>query len=117
MQSTAGDVDTYLSEVPTERVEAMQRLRGLCQEHLTGWTERMQWGMPGYGPPDGDALVSFNSQKNYISIYPGRAALEEHRSSLKNCTFGGGCVRFAKPEKIDFGAVTAMLKHVRANKG
>lgn len=73
----------------------------------------MQWGMPGYGPAGGDAVVSFNSQKNYISIYPGRAALEAHRGKLTGASFGGGCVRFAKPEKIDFEAVSDMLTHVR----
>ena len=76
----------------------------------------MQWGMPGYGPPGSDALVSFNNQKGYISLYPGRAALEEHRSKLRGASFGGGCVRFPNPDKIDFTAVAAMLKHARRAK-
>ena len=69
----------------------------------------MQWGMPGYGPTGSDALISFNNQKNYISVYPGRAALEGYRGRLKGATFGGGCVRFANPDKIDFAAVADML--------
>ena len=77
----------------------------------------MQWGMPGYGPAGSDAVVSFNNQKKYICVYPGKAALEEHRDTLKHASLGGGCVRFSKPDKIDFDALAKMLKHVRPNKG
>ena len=112
VQSSAATVEQYLDEVAPERLPAMRRFRDLCQEHLPGWEERMQWGMPGYGPPGQDALISFNSQKKYISFYPGRAALELHRGKIKGASFGGGCVRFAKPEKIDFEAISAMLEQV-----
>lgn len=77
----------------------------------------MQWGMPGYAPPGRDAAVSFNSQRNYISFYPGRAALEAHRDTLKGASFGKGCIRFANPDKIDFDAIATMLRHVFQNKG
>ncbi|HEX4739191.1 MAG TPA: DUF1801 domain-containing protein [Allosphingosinicella sp.] len=117
VQSTAANVAEYLATVEPERLPALQRLRAACLEALPGWEERMQWGMPGYAPPGRDAAVSFNSQKNYISFYPGRAALEAHRDTLKGASFGKGCVRFANPEKIDFDAVAAMLRHVFANKG
>ena len=109
VQSTAATVDEFLGEVEEGRLPAIRAIRGLCAEHLPGWQERMQWGMPGYGPAGSDALVSFNNQKNYISIYPGRGALEEYRGKLKGATFGGGCVRFTKPDKIDFTAVACML--------
>ena len=117
VQSTASSVEEFLETVDVEHAPAIHRIRALCQEHLPGWQERMQWGMPGYGPVGSDAHVSFNNQKNYISVYPGRAALDEHRSTLKGASFGGGCVRFSKPDKIDFDALATMLKHVRANKG
>ena len=115
VQSAAATVDDFLEGVAEDRISAVQQLRGLCQAHLPGWQERMQWGMPGYGPAGGDAVVSFNNQKGYISLYPGKAALEEHRGKLKGASFGGGCVRFPKPDKIDFGAVAAMLRHVYEN--
>ena len=117
VQSMASSVEEFLTSVEVERAPAIHQLRTLCQEHLAGWQERMQWGMPGYGPEGSDAVVSFNNQKNYISVYPGKEALEEHRDTLKHASFGGGCVRFFKPEKIDFDAVAKMLRHVRANKG
>jgi uncharacterized protein YdhG (YjbR/CyaY superfamily) len=117
VQSKAATVDEYLAAVEPEREPALRRLRALCLEALPGWEERMQWGMPGYAPPGKDAAVSFNGQKNYISFYPGRAALEEHRGKLMGASFGGGCVRFANPDKIDYDAIAAMLRHAFANKG
>lgn len=112
VQSSAKEVDQFIDGVEKERTTAVRRLGALCVEHLAGWEERMQWGMPGYGPSGSDAVVSFNSQKNYISFYPGRAALELHRGKIKGASFGGGCVRFPKCDKIDFEAIIAMLKHV-----
>ena len=111
VQSTATSVDAFLEGVEPERLEAVTRLREACRRAFPGWEERMQWGMPGYGPPGADNLVSFNNQKNYISLYAGRDAIERHRSDLKGASFGKGCVRFAKPEKIDFAVVDQLLRH------
>lgn len=111
VQSKALTVDEFVDGVEEKRLPAIRQLRSLCQELLPDWHERMQWGMPGYGPEGLDALVSFNNQKGYISVYLGKAALEEHRGKLKGASFGGGCVRFANPDKIDFTAVSAMLRH------
>lgn len=115
VQSIAETVDEFMSSVSDDRAAALHRIRSLCREHFPDWQERMQWGMPGYGPDGSDAVVSFNNQKGYISLYPGKAALEEHRGKLKGASFGGGCVRFPKPDKIDFDAVSAMLHHVQVN--
>lgn len=115
VQSTAASVDEFMSGVEPERASALARLRDLCREQLPGWEERMQWGMPGYGPPGSDVLVSFNSQKNCISFYPGKGALEAHRGKIKDASFGGGCVRFAKPDKIDFEAIEVMVRHIHEN--
>src|SRR3954469_1822608 len=116
VQSRAASVDAFLEGVKPGRIKAVRRMREACLHQLAGWEERMQWGMPGYGPPGSDALVSFNNQKNYIALYAGRDALEHHRSALKGASFGKGCVRFPKPEKIDFGVVEAMLRDAYAVK-
>lgn len=101
-----------MTGVSAERAQVLHRLRSLCREHFPNGQERMQWGMPGYGPEGADAVVSFNRQKGYISLYAGKAALEEHRGKLKGVSFGGGCARFSNPDQIDFEAVAAMLRQV-----
>lgn len=59
VQSTAASVDEFMEGVGAERIDAVRQLRALCREHLSGWQERMQWRMPGYGPARSDAVVSF----------------------------------------------------------
>ena len=70
-QSKATSVDMWLDELATPDRPAFERLRALCRQTLPGWDERMQWGMPGYGPPGRDNAVSFNAQKRHIAFYAG----------------------------------------------
>ena len=78
----------------------------------------MQWGMPGYGPPGGDAKISFNSQVRHISLYIGQAAIERHRASLKGVSIGKGCIRYPYPDRIDFDLIGTMLSDAfRAKNG
>lgn len=111
VQSAATSVDMFIEGVEPSRIDGVKRLREACRAAFPGWDERMQWGMPGYGPPGSDNLVSFNNQKNYVSLYAGRDAIERHKSGLKGASFGKGCVRFPKPEKIDFAVVEKLLRH------
>jgi uncharacterized protein YdhG (YjbR/CyaY superfamily) len=119
VQSTAATVDEYMQTVEPDRREALDRLRGLCREILVGWDEKMGWGMPGYGPPGSDPVVSWNSQKRHIALYAGRAAIESAGDGLnvKGVSLGGGCIRYSRPAVMDFDVIADMLRHIRANKG
>ncbi|MBT4512515.1 MAG: DUF1801 domain-containing protein [Chloroflexi bacterium] len=111
MQSKANDVDAYLVEVPEDRLEALTRLRKLCQEVLAGYEESMEYGMPSYKKgKDGEVEVAFASQKNYISFYILRQdVFNQHRELLSGLNLGKGCIRYSKPEKIDFDVVRQLL--------
>jgi uncharacterized protein YdhG (YjbR/CyaY superfamily) len=110
MQSDAKTVDDYLREVPEERQAALARLRALCQQTLTGYEEGMYYGMPSYRPAGGEPEVGFASQKNYISLYILKGAvLDRYRDALKGLSLGKGCIRYSKPEKIDFELVRRLL--------
>lgn len=119
VQSAALTVDDYMVTVESERREALERLRALCLEHLLGWEEKMGWGMPGYGPPGSDPVISWNSQKRHIAFYGGRAAIDDAGDGLnaKGVSLGGGCVRYSRPAVMDFEVIARMLRHIRANKG
>ena len=111
MQSKTKIVDDYLKEVPEERQEAIAKLRELCLEHLVGYEESMEYGMPSYKPEGGEIEVAFASQKNYISFYVLKEdVLDAQREALKGINLGKGCVRYTKPEKIDFDIVEKLLK-------
>ncbi len=115
MQSQAKDVDQYLTEVPRERLDVLQKLRALCLETLDGYEESMVYGMPSY-TRDGVVEVAFASQKKYISLY----ILKEevfirHRPSLQGLNLGKGCIRYTKPQKVDLDVVSQLLKDTVAS--
>jgi uncharacterized protein YdhG (YjbR/CyaY superfamily) len=109
MQSKAKDVDQYLDEVPEARQAVLQQMRTLCVEMLDGYEESMVYGMPSYSR-DGEVEVAFASQKNYISLYILKQdVFDRHRSSLQGLNLGKGCIRYTRPEKVDFDVVSQLL--------
>lgn len=110
MQSTAINVTDYLEETPIERRQCLHEMRRLCRETLAGYTEGMYYGMPGYSK-DGVVEVGFNSQKNYISLYILKpAVMEANRPLLKGINCGKGCIRYSRPEAVDFSVVRKLLE-------
>ncbi|MEV6866950.1 DUF1801 domain-containing protein [Streptosporangium subroseum] len=117
VQSKAEDVDGYLAEVPDERREVLTRLRELCRTELKGFTEVMAYGMPGY-ERDGTIEISFASQKQYISFYLVRSDVREaFEQRLEGQDMGKGCLRFRRPEKVDFDLVRDLLTAIAAGPG
>jgi uncharacterized protein YdhG (YjbR/CyaY superfamily) len=112
MQSQAKAVTTYIEEAPTERREALLKLRELCQTHLTGFTENMEYGGPTYAR-NGEVEVGFASQKHFIGLYILRTdVMNAHRDQLKGkgVSIGKGATRYSRPERIDFNVVESMLR-------
>jgi uncharacterized protein YdhG (YjbR/CyaY superfamily) len=117
MQSKAKDVATYIKQTPADRQEALVKLRRLCRQVLKGFEESMAYGMPGYSRK-GTVEVGFASQKNYISLYILRKdALETQRPFLTGLSVGKGCIRYSRPDKIDFAVVEKMLAATRDSTG
>ena len=112
MQSSAKTVPAYLKEAPEARKAALKQLRDLCRSVLVGFKESMQYGMPGYSR-NSVVEVGFASQKHFIALYILRTdVMNAHRYLLNvpGITLGKGCIRYSKPEKIDFKVVERMLK-------
>jgi uncharacterized protein YdhG (YjbR/CyaY superfamily) len=112
MQSSAKTVPAYLKEAPVARKAALKQLRDLCRATLTGFKESMSYGMPGYSR-NGVVEIGFASQRNFIALYILRAdVMRSHRYMLNipGVTLGKGCIRYSKPEKINFEVVEKLLK-------
>lgn len=117
VQSRASDVDGYLTEVPEERRAALDKVRRLCREELVGFDEVMAYGMPAY-ERDGACEIAFASQKQYISFYLMRSDVrEEFEERLAGQDMGKGCLRFRRPESIDFDLLRDLLKGTAARPG
>lgn len=117
MTSKAPDIRTYLNEVPPARRAILERLRSLCQQQLKDYEECMEYGMPGY-KRRGILEVSFASQKQYIALYIlKKQVVEEFRGALPDASIGKGCIRFTKPEKINFEILQRLLRYNAESEG
>lgn len=117
VHSKAPTVEAYLAEVPAQRRAALERLRELCRQELTGFTEVMAYGMPAY-ERDGTGEIAFASQNRYISFYLLRSDVTAaFAEQLAGHDMGKGCLRFRKPEAIDFELVRKLLKATAARPG
>ena len=116
MTSKATNVESYIAEAPAGRRAAIEKLRGLCRQNLAGYEECIEYGMPGY-KRNGMLEVSFASQKQYISLYVMKKdVVDEFRSELPTASIGKGCIRFTKPDKIDFDVLNRLLRRTAESK-
>jgi uncharacterized protein YdhG (YjbR/CyaY superfamily) len=110
MISNATDVETYIRSIPEERRPTFEKLRALCLQTLAGYEECMEYGMPCY-KRNGRVEVSFASQKQYISLYILKSEfVEEFRPALSTASIGKSCIRFTRPEKMNFEVVEQLLR-------
>jgi uncharacterized protein YdhG (YjbR/CyaY superfamily) len=75
----------------------------------------MAFGMPVYGDPKAP-WIAFNSQKQHIALYAGQGAIEAFGDRLGGASCGKGCVRWSKPDKMDFEVIADILADVKARK-
>jgi len=68
----------YITSVPSDRIEAINKIRGLCKKYLIKHEETIFYRMPTY-IRNGVSEVAFNSQKNYISLYVPTKILDQYR--------------------------------------
>jgi uncharacterized protein YdhG (YjbR/CyaY superfamily) len=107
VMSSAKDVDAYLAEADPARRPHLERLRAAALANLPGHAEEMLYGMPCY-TVGGESRFSFASQKGYVTLYGLRGAA--NALGLGDRLDGKGCMRFKKPETIDFALVERLLK-------
>ena len=113
MTIKATDVAHYIAEAPADRRPALEELRRLYRQNLTGYQECMEYGMPGY-KRNGALELSFASQKQYIALYVKPDVVNEFRSVLETASIGKSCIRFNKPGQIDFAVIAKLLHRTEA---
>ncbi len=114
-------MDAYLAAVTGPRAEVVARLREACLTHLPGFTEGMKYGMPGYwrGPvAEGEGEIGFAAQKQYLAFYVVRTdVMAAHRDRLDGLSVGKGCIRYRRPEQVDWDVVRSILELTAATRG
>ena len=136
MQSKATSVKEYLKEVPDDRKESFQKLRGTILKNLPeGFQEEMNYGMIGYVVPHSIypsgyhcspelplPFVNIASQKHFIALYhmglyANPKLLEWFKKEYPNHTelkldMGKSCIRFKKPKHIPFDLIGQLLQKI-----
>jgi hypothetical protein len=120
MQSAARTVDQYLSDLPEDRLEAIEAVRDVILEHLPdGFEEAMNWGMITYQVPlrrypktynkQPLMLAALASQKNHMAVYltgvyadagSRQRFTKAYEATGKRMDIGKSCVRFRKLDDL-----------------
>ena len=139
MQSKAATVEQYLAELPEDRRQALQAVRGVILENLpAGYAEGMQYGMIGYFVPHSVYPPGYHcdprqplpfaclaSQKNYMSLYLGCAYgdsdfaawfREAWTKAGKKLDMGKSCIRFKKVADLPLEVIGQAIKRVPTKK-
>jgi len=132
MQSSAKTVQEYLKELPVDRREAINAVRGVILANLPkGYEECMSYGMIGYvvphsiypkgyqcNPKVALPFVNLASQKNHMAFYLmccyGDSQLKAWfekawKDTGKKFDMGGGCVRFKKLEDVPLEVIGQLV--------
>ncbi|MCP4305026.1 MAG: DUF1801 domain-containing protein [bacterium] len=120
MQSRAKTVHEYLSDLPDDRLEAIETVRDVILGNLPeGFEETMNWGMITYQVPLSRYPDTYNkkplmlaalaSQKNHMAVYltgiysdpQSRSEFTEaYKATGKRMDIGKSCVRFRKLDDL-----------------
>lgn len=107
MLSNATSVDEYIQELPADRVEAIKRIRNLCQASLPSYEETMEEGRPVY-KKNGMVMAGFSSQAHHIAFYVSEPSVREtYAKDFSDPE--AGMVQFNKAEAVDFELIEKLL--------
>jgi len=130
MLSKAQTVADYLSEMPPERREAINKVRETILENLPeGYEEVMNWGMITYQVPLEVYPDTYNkkplmyaalaNQKNHMAVYLTGIYLDEgtyqefekkYKKTGKRYDVGKSCVRFRKLDDLPLPLIGESIK-------
>lgn len=126
MKSEAQSVEEYISQLPGDRREAVQKLRTVIKQNIPeGFQEEMSYGMIGYVVPKTLYPAGYHctpelplpfmniaSQKNFIAVYHMAVYADKELSDWFTAEYpkhtktrldmGKSCIRFKKPADIPF---------------
>jgi uncharacterized protein YdhG (YjbR/CyaY superfamily) len=133
MKSEAQTVEQYLSELPPERRQAIEKVRQTILENLPeGYEEAMNWGMITYQVPLAIYPDTYNkqplmyaalaNQKNHMAVYLTGIYMddelnqdfeEKYRATGKRYDVGKSCVRFKKLDDLPLELIGESIRAVK----
>lgn len=137
MISPASTPDEYISLLPPERQEVIQRMREVIRGHIpSDFEETVQYGILGWAVPlsiypagyhtTGEPLpfLGIAAQKNFyalyhMGLYEGEDLLEWFQSEYeqrmgRKLDAGKSCLRFKKPEHVPYELIGELAEKISA---
>ena len=113
MKSDAPSVARDLAEQPADWSPTLKQLRAACRRELRDYTEQMAYGMPSTHATARWRWRS-RSRRAHLSLYIAKqGVLDAHRAVLAGLSVGKGCIRYRRPDQIDWDVVTDLLADTR----
>ena len=133
MKSKAQTVEEFLAELPSERRQAIEKVRQTILESLPeGYEEVMNWGMITYQVPLEVYPDTYNkkplmyaalaNQKNHMAVYLTGIYMDEelnqdfedkYRATGKRYDVGKSCVRFRKLDDLPLELIGESIQAIR----
>ena len=130
--SQAQTVAEYLEALPAERRKVVAAVRKVVKKHLpTGYVERMEFGMIGYGIPleryphtynkQPLSYIALAAQKNYYALYLMCLYSDDTRTKWfadafkkagKKLDMGKSCVRFKRLDDLPMDVIAQAVASV-----
>ena len=132
VSSQAQTVAEYLEALPAERRKVVAAVRKVVKKHLpTGYVERMEFGMIGYGIPleryphtynkQPLSYIALAAQKNYYALYLMCLYSDDTRTKWfadafkkagKKLDMGKSCVRFKRLDDLPMDVIAQAVASV-----
>lgn len=132
VSSQAQTVAEYLEALPEERRKVVAAVRKVVKKHLpTGYVERMEFGMIGYGIPleryphtynkQPLSYIALAAQKNYYALYLMCLYSDDTRTKWfadafkkagKKLDMGKSCVRFKRLDDLPMDVIAQAVASV-----
>lgn len=140
MKYEASTVEEYISQIPEERQEVLQKLRNIIKENLPeGFEEGINYNMIGYYVPhskypDGYhcdpklplPFMNLASQKNSVNLYHSGIYAEKElhdwfvaeypKYSKRKLDMGKSCIRFKKMDDIPYELIAELCTKMTVDK-
>lgn len=102
-------VSHYLSRVPQEQRDALEKLRSTIKAIVPDATEVISYDIPTF-KLDGRMLVSYAAFKKHCSFFPGAGPIAKHANDLKAFQTSKGTIQFTPERPLSKALITKLVK-------
>ena len=109
------NVDDYLSRVPDDARDALEKLRKAIKSIVPEAIEVISYQIPTF-KHQGRMLVSYAAFSEHCSFFPGAGPIEAHQSELQSYQTSKGTIRFTPSLPLPVSLINKLVKtRIRLN--